>query len=248
MVLTGRLPAYGPYYNISLRAASGKFDLQPEHDSCCSHVASARALDFCFAYEYEVLITAPDASPQPNYLENIAPLPRSPARRRCAGAPTCGAEQVTTGCEQVRNEHSSPTSFSALRRGKRSKEFPGLGFFNQTVPPSSAGSKRRKGGSSGGPTRRRRRHTASSYDSLRQGRCITALQAKARGQPSERAPHCALNPISSGGTGRRGGRRGKLRRRSARVTGKGGDLVFKIKALAQKCESVSGGKKGGKND
>lgn len=93
-VLTGRLPDYGPYYNISLRAASGKFDLQPEHDSCCSHVASARALDFCFTYECEVLITAPDASPQPNYLENIAPLPYSPARRRCAGAPTCGAEQV----------------------------------------------------------------------------------------------------------------------------------------------------------
>lgn len=128
--------------------------------------------------------------------------------------------------------------------GKEAKEFPGLGFFNQTVPPSSAGSKRRKSGSSGGPTRRRRRHTASSYDSLRQGRCITALQAKARGQPSERAPHCALNPISSGGTGRRGGRRGKLRRRSARVTGKGGDLTFKIKALAQKGESVSGKKRG----
>lgn len=146
----------------------------------------------------------------------------------------------------MRNEHSSPTSFSALRRGKRSKEFPGLGFFNQTVPPSSAGSKRRKSGSSGGPTRRRRRrHTASSYDSLRQGRCITALQAKAHGQPSERAPHCALNPISSGGTGRRGGRRGKLRRRSARVTGKGGDLAFKIKALALKTRESVSGKKGG---
>lgn len=125
----------------------------------------------------------------------------SPARRRCAGAPTCGADQVPTGCKQVRNEHSSPTSFSALRRGKRSKEFPGLCFFNQTVPASSAGSRRRKSGSSGGPTRRRRRrHTASSYTSLHQGRCITALQAKARGQPSERAAHCALNPVRSAGT------------------------------------------------
>lgn len=83
---------------------------------------------------------------------------------------------MTTGCKQVRNEQSSHTGFSALRRGERSKEVPVLGFFSQTVPPSSARSKRRKEVPSGGVDTPPHRTAPSA-----RGRCITALQAKARG-------------------------------------------------------------------
>lgn len=50
--------------------------------------------------------------------------------------------------QYVRNDGHSPTDFSALRRGKGTKESQ-VGTSRQ--PPSSAGTKRRKSGSSGGP-------------------------------------------------------------------------------------------------
>lgn len=124
----------------------------------------------------------------------------------------------------MRDERHSPTGFSALRRGKRTKTVPGLDLAtSHHLPQGRRGERAARQGVH--PVRRgvtpphRTAHSAgaAAYWSV----------PTARGQPSASLRAQSRRAAATG-------RSVKLHTRSAEGTGKRGGLAFKVKAAAEK--------------